>query len=86
MGETNLKDKVEVVLGGRYLESPWTMIAAAVPHFPHSADQGCGGRGKVKGYDDKCYQFSPASLVTKQKLLFHFLSFSPAEFHPQPLS
>lgn len=37
--ETKLKVKVAVPLGGRYLESPWTTMAAEIPLFPHSADQ-----------------------------------------------
>lgn len=42
MEKINLKVKVEVLLGGRYLESPWTTIAAGIPLLPHSADQDWG--------------------------------------------
>lgn len=39
MEETNLKVKVEVSSGGRYLESSWMMTEAEILLFPHSADQ-----------------------------------------------
>lgn len=48
MEETNLKLKAEVLMEVRYLESPWTMIAAEICF--HSQLIGTGrGWGEVKG-------------------------------------
>lgn len=45
--ESNLKVTVEFPSEGRYLESPWTVAAAAISLFPHFADQSWGEGKKL---------------------------------------